>query len=66
MADWYPDTQAELIAWHNNFSTQAANNGTTLGLTAPIVAQIAADAANVLIMLNGMEAQREQAHRGML
>jgi len=56
MPDWYPKSQAALIAWHNNFSTQAANNGTTLGLTAPIVAQIAADAANVLTMLNGMEA----------
>lgn len=56
MADWYPNTQAALIAWHDNFSTQAALNGTTLGLTAPIVAQIAQDAANVLVMLNGMEA----------
>jgi hypothetical protein len=56
--DWYPDTQAPLIAWHSNFSTQAANNGTTLGLSAPIVAQIAQDAENVLIMLNGMAAAK--------
>ena len=56
MADWYPKTQAELIAWHDNFSTQAAINGTTLGLTAGIVTQIAQDAENVLVMLNGMEA----------
>jgi len=54
--DWYPKTQAALIPWHDNFSTQAAINGTTLGLTAPQVTQIAADAANVLTMLNGLEA----------
>jgi hypothetical protein len=55
-SDWYPTNQAALITWHNNFSTQAAINGTTLGLTAPEVAQIASDADNVLIMLDGMEA----------
>jgi hypothetical protein len=54
--DWYPDTQAALITWHNNFSTQAATNGTTLGLSAGEVTQIAADADNVLIMLDGVEA----------
>lgn len=54
--DWYPRSQAALISWHDNFSTQAAINGTTLGLTAGEVTQIAADAANVLIMLNGLEA----------
>ena len=56
MPDWYPETQAALITWHNNFATQAAINGTTLGLSAAEVTQIAADADNVLIMLNGMEA----------
>ncbi|MDQ2986968.1 MAG: hypothetical protein M3R13_09670 [Armatimonadota bacterium] len=34
MADWYPTQQAALIAWHDNFSTQATING-TLGPTAP-------------------------------
>ncbi len=34
-SDWYPHSQAALITWHNNFSAQAAINGTTLGLTAP-------------------------------
>lgn len=71
MPDWYPKSQAALIAWHNNFSAQAAINGTTLGLTAPIVAQIAADADNVLIMLNGLEAasayrQALTAYKGLL
>jgi hypothetical protein len=56
MADWYPNQQAALITWHNNFSTQAATNGTTLGLSAGEVTQIAADADNVLIMLDGIEA----------
>jgi hypothetical protein len=56
MPDWYPETQAALITWHNNFSTQAATNGTTLGLSAGEVTQIAADADNVLIMLDGVEA----------
>ena len=55
-SDWYPHSQAALITWHNNFSTQAAINGTTLGLTAGEVLQIAADADNVLIMLDGIEA----------
>ena len=55
-SDWYPHSQAALITWHNNFSTQAAINGTTLGLTAGEVLQIAADAYNVLIMLDGIEA----------
>lgn len=55
-SDWYPHSQAALITWHNNFSAQAAINGTTLGLTAGEVTQIAADAANVLTMLNGLEA----------
>jgi hypothetical protein len=54
--DWYPDIQAALITWHNNFAAQAAINGTTLGLSAAEVTQIAADADNVLIMLDGMEA----------
>jgi hypothetical protein len=54
--DWYPRSQAALITWHNNFSTQAAINGTTLGLSAAEVTQIAADADNVLIMLDGIEA----------
>ena len=54
--DWYPTNQAALIPWHDNFSTQATTNGTTLGLSAPQIAQIASDAANVLIMLNGLEA----------
>lgn len=53
-SDWYPHTQAALIPWHDNFSTQAAINGTTLGLSAGEVTQIAADAANVLTMLNGL------------
>ena len=44
MADWYPTQQAALIAWHDNFSTQAALNGTTLGLNAGQVLQFAADA----------------------
>lgn len=53
--DWYPRSQAALITWHDNFSAQATNNGTTLGLSAPEVTQIAADAANVLNLLNGLE-----------
>jgi hypothetical protein len=56
MADWYPDSQAALITWHNNFSTQAAINGTSLGLSAGQVAQIAVDADNVLTMLDGLAA----------
>jgi hypothetical protein len=56
MPDWYPKSQAALITWHNNFSAQAAINGTTLGLSAGEVAQIAADADNVLIVLNGIQA----------
>lgn len=55
-SDWYPHSQAALISWHDNFSAQANNNGTTLGLTGAQVTQILADAANVLIMLNGLEA----------
>lgn len=54
--DWYPRTQDALVAWHSNFSAQAANSGTSLGLTAPIVAQIAADAENVRIAISGMAA----------
>jgi len=56
MADWYPRLQSELISWHNNFSTRATANGTTLGLTAGQVAQISADASAVLVMLNGLTA----------
>lgn len=45
--DWYPTTLADRIAWHANFAAQAATNGTTLGLTAGQVTQIATDSANV-------------------
>ena len=46
-ARWYPQGLAARAAWHFNFSTQAAASGTSYGLTAAQVAQIAADAAVV-------------------
>jgi hypothetical protein len=45
--DYYPARRADRVAWHANFSTEAAANGTTLGLTAGNVAKIAEDATQV-------------------
>ena len=50
--DWYPATLAALIPWHANFSAQATATGTTHGLTAGQVTQIAADSAVVEDVVN--------------
>ena len=65
MAYWCPNAQDALIAWHNNFSTQAATNGTTLGLTAQMVAGVNSFGKGNFRALFGA-VEREQALRGTL
>jgi len=49
--DWYPNRLAELDTWHANFNAQATATGTTYGLAAGDVTQIAADAAFISSLL---------------
>jgi hypothetical protein len=56
MADWYPKTLADRIAWHANFTTQATANGTSLGLSAGQVTQIGIDSTNVGLIVNFLSA----------
>ena len=49
--DWYPSKLLERIIWHANFAARAADSGTTFGLSAGEVTQIAADAAAVEAVL---------------
>ena len=51
-SDYYPDAAGDRVAWHANFSAQATLIGTTYGLSAAQVTQIAADAANVALLVN--------------
>lgn len=53
--DWYPKKIADLIPWHANFNTQAAATGTTHGLTAGQVGQIATDNTIVAGCINYTE-----------
>jgi len=56
MAGFYPDKLADRVAWHANFSAQAAATGVARGLTAGQVTQIAADAIEVSNIVNYLEA----------
>jgi len=62
--DWYPFKLSVLVPWYSNFSAQAAAAGTTYGLTAAQVAQIALDASNVATLIafgSAVEAFRQAA-----
>lgn len=51
-ADWYPPRIADRAAWHANFAAQANATGTSDGLTAAQVTQIAADSQMVENLIN--------------
>lgn len=61
MADWYPTRVTDLIPWHTNFNTQATASGTTHGLTAGQVTQIAADLSFVTLLVNQLQAVSDYA-----
>ena len=56
MADWYPATLAALIPWHANFAAQTTATGTTHGLSAGQVTQIATDSEVVEGTVNYLSA----------
>lgn len=53
--DWYPAAISDRIPWHANFNTQCAASGTTHGLIAAQVTQIAADNTTVAGSINYAE-----------
>lgn len=51
---WFPYSLQDRVAWYQNFATQAAATGTTLGLSAADVLQITAD--NTMMQFLGTSA----------
>lgn len=55
MADWYPNREDELIAWHAAFSAAVSGYAAALGLAPAVVTQVSADAGAVAAVINYLQ-----------